>query len=133
MSLPPEPRIRPSSFPRRRESIPPRGAERARRLGWLTVAAVFTAAALAACGGSAEPTPTPVATPTPALEPTATATSAPDSAAPAAAGWRSDIPIGPAAGDRAPDATITLPDGQTTTLQELAAGKPMLLYFFATW
>ncbi len=123
MSLPPEPRILSTPFPRR--------AERARRLGWLTAAAAFIAAALAACGGSAEPTPTPAATPTP--EPTATAASAPDSAAPAAAGWRSDIPIGPAAGDRAPDATLTLPDGQIATLQELAAGKPMLLYFFATW
>lgn len=125
MSLPPEPRILSTPFPRR--------AERARRLGWLTAAAAFIAAALAACGGSADPTPTPVATPTPASEPTATATSAPDSAAPTASAWRTDIPVGAAAGDRAPDATLTLPDGQTATLQELAAGKPMLLYFFATW
>ena len=83
---------------------------------------------LAACGGP-EPTPTPPVTPTPTL-----ATPTPDSAAAlTAGGWRAYTSTGASVGDRAPDAVLTLPNGQAASLQELAAGKPLLLYFFATW
>ena len=35
--------------------------------------------------------------------------------------------------DVAPNATVTLTDGTRATLEQLADGKPLLLYFFATW
>ena len=65
------------------------------------------------------PTPEPTHTPTP--EPTV------------AAGWRTDVSIGATVGTRATDATLTLADGSTATIQEVSGGKPLLLYFFATW
>ena len=105
MSLPPSEPARPQLSSSGGDA---RRAERARP-GWLLTAIAFTVAALmlAACGG-AEPSPTPAATPTPTSEPTAPAAPGPSPTLTAAA-WRSDLPTGP------------------------AAGKPLLLYFFATW
>lgn len=74
---------------------------------------------------SATPTPPPTETPTPTQAPTATATPVPS--------WRTDIPVGSASGDRAANALLTLADGSSTTLEHAAAGRPVLLYFFATW
>ena len=50
-----------------------------------------------------------------------------------AEGWRTDIATGPDIGDRAPDASLTLADGSTTTIESAAGGKGLILYFFATW
>ena len=63
------------------------------------------------------PTPQPTDTPT----------------CPPAEGWRTDIATGPDIGDRAPDAALTLADGFTTTIESVAGGKGLPLYFFATW
>jgi cytochrome oxidase Cu insertion factor (SCO1/SenC/PrrC family) len=42
--------------------------------------------------------------------------------------------VGVDVGDSAPDFTLTLADGSTVDQAALlAAGKPVLLYFFATW
>ena len=41
--------------------------------------------------------------------------------------------VGGNTGQAAPAATLLLRDGSTTTLADAAAGKPVLLYFFATW
>lgn len=43
------------------------------------------------------------------------------------------IPEGNTKGFTAPDFTIKTVDGKTVSLQQLASGKPTLLYFFATW
>ena len=92
-----------------------------------TLAAASAAFALAACG--AEP---PAATPTEPPPPTPAAQ--PDSSAPASSdGWRADVALGMRPGDRATDATLTLADGSSTTIEEAAAGRSVLLYFFATW
>jgi hypothetical protein len=50
-----------------------------------------------------------------------------------AGGWRTDVAVGHEHGDRAANASITLPDGSTSTLESTAAGRGVLLYFFATW
>ena len=87
----------------------------------------------AACGAQPEPPPRPTATPIPALaspQPT-TATATP--VAGATAGWRTDLEAAGRVGNAAPNVTVTLTDGTTVTLEELAGGKPLLLYFFATW
>ncbi len=108
-------------------------------------------AVTAACGAqppTAEPAPPPTATAPPASpQPTSTIAPAPASAStptsaptPTAtatatdtAGWRTDLEAGGRIGNAAPNATVTLTDGTTVTLEELAGGKPLLLYFFATW
>ena len=99
----------------------------------------------------ARPAPTPTQAPTPppptataTLAPTATPTPAPPTPPPTAAPtptptpapsavWRADLPVGSRPGDRAPDATLTLADGSSSTIEEAAAGRSVLLYFFATW
>lgn len=100
-----------------------------------TLAAASAAFALAACGADAPAaTPTEPSTPTPSAQPTPTAVEQPDSSAPASSGgWRADLPVGPRPGDRATDATLMLADGSSTTIEEAAAGRSVLLYFFATW
>ena len=99
-----------------------------------TLLAAFAVFALAACGGNPPepaPTPTPTAAP-PTAQPDASAQS-PDSAAQPSDGWRADVEIGPRPGDRAADAALTLADGSSVTIEEAAAGRSVLLYFFATW
>ena len=98
-----------------------------------TLLAAFAVFAFAACGGDP---PEPAATAPDAATPTAqTADSAqsPDSAAQPSGGWRADVEVGPRPGDRAADAALTLADGSSVTIEEAAAGKSVLLYFFATW
>ena len=84
-------------------------------------------AALAACGAEPTAAPTPVAE----LEPAAP----PDTAvSPSPAGfWRTDVAVGSGHGDRAANASITLVDGASATLESAAGGRAVLLYFFATW
>ena len=60
--------------------------------------------------------------------PTATAPSAV-----AQGGWRTDGPIGGAVGQIAPNTTLSLSGGRTASLEEIAAGRPLLLYFFESW
>jgi hypothetical protein len=48
-------------------------------------------------------------------------------------GWRTDLKTGDVAGQAAEATVLVLEDGSTATLEELADGKPLLLYFFATW
>ena len=101
------------------------------RTALATGALLFAVAA--ACGAQPEPPPRPTATPIPALaspQPT-TATATP--VAGATAGWRTGLEAGGRVGNAAPNVTVTLTDGTTATLEELAGGKPLLLYFFATW
>ena len=100
-----------------------------------TLAAASAAFALAACGADAPAaTLTEPSTPTPSAQPTPTAVAQPDSSAPAPqSGWRADVALGSRPGDRATDAALTLADGSSTTIEEAAAGRSVLLYFFATW
>ena len=97
-------------------------------------AVALFALALAACGGGETPTATPTAQPpaptaTPqAVEPTPT----PTPEASSGTGWRTD-PVGDAIGSRASEVVLTLADGSVNTAESLAAGRSVLLYFFATW
>jgi hypothetical protein len=42
-------------------------------------------------------------------------------------------PAGSSVGQTAYNTPLLLRDGSTATLEEIAAGQPLLLYFFATW
>ncbi len=86
---------------------------------------------LTACG--ADPTATPVPEPTPTPEPGPTATPKPTTDGMPAGGWRTDVAVGSNHGDRAADASLALVDGSSATLESVAAGRAVLLYFFATW
>ncbi len=87
---------------------------------------------LAACGSDSTATPVPQPTPTPQPGPTSTPVPPSDGGMSAGA-WRTDAAIGSNHGDRAANASLTLPDGSSTTLESVAAGRGVLLYFFATW
>ena len=91
-----------------------------------TLLAALAVLALAACGAE---TPEPTATVPVSATPTAEA----DSSAQTPAGWRADVEVGPRPGDRAADAALTLADGSSVTIEEAAAGRSVILYFFATW
>ena len=83
---------------------------------------------VAACGSTETPTPTrAVSTPTPTPVPST------DNGAMPAQGWRTDLTVGGSIGEVAPDSTLMLPDGNTASLQQIAAGHPLLIYFFETW
>ncbi len=99
------------------------------RLAKAGAALLLLLVTLAACGS--DPTATPVPEPTPEPEPTATPKPASDGMA--VGGWRTDVAVGSSHGDRAANASITLVDGTSTTLESAAAGRGVLLYFFATW
>jgi hypothetical protein len=47
--------------------------------------------------------------------------------------WRTGVETGHEVGEVAYALAVALRDGSTATLAEIAAGKPILLYFFATW
>lgn len=91
--------------------------------------ALTGALAAAACGGSdptaplaagrtAEPTPTPAA-------------AGADAGAPSR--WAPATGNGAPPGAPAHNPVLTLRDGSMKTLEEVAGGKPALLYFFETW
>ncbi len=82
----------------------------------------------AACGSTESPTPTRAVS-----TPTATPMPPTDNGATPAQGWRTDLTVGASIGEVAPDSTLMLPDGNTASLQQIAAGHPLLIYFFETW
>ena len=96
--------------------------------------AVTTIASLgvlvAACGSTDSPTPTPTRA---VSTPTTTPVPSTDNGAMPAQGWRTDLTVGASIGEVAPDSTLMLPDGNTASLQQIAAGHPLLIYFFETW
>ena len=121
---------------------------------WLVLPVLVALAALAACGGGSPTglTPSPGGeTPTAAPEADGEAGSpgdvpstdgtvvpAPDdddvASPPPTQEPERELPVGGDVGDRAPDFTVTLADGSAASLESLLApGKPLLLYFFATW
>ena len=103
-------------------------ATRPRRIRFLlglTLAVALTSAlAPAACGG--EPTAAPATEPTPTLTADGNSAGSPPRWAPAT----SD---GASPGALAHNPVLTLRDGSMKTLEEVANGKPVLLYFFETW
>lgn len=88
--------------------------------------------AATAAPAAPEPTATaPAATARPTMPPTAEPT---DTPAPIVAqGWRTDLAVGGNIGEVAPDTTLTLVSGETTSLQQVAGGRPVLVYFFESW
>ena len=79
----------------------------------------------------ATPTTAPVAAAQPTTPPTAEPT---DTPAPVVAqGWRTDLAVGGNIGEVAPDTTLTLVSGETTSVQQVAGGRPVLVYFFESW
>ena len=109
----------------------------------LAGAAVLVALAISvvACGTDSTtpvdpPTATAIPRPTPTAVPTSSADAAPTEepvAPPVLTGWRTDVATGSNVGDVALNTSVLLRDGSMATLEEVAAGKPMVLYFFATW
>jgi ABC-type sugar transport system substrate-binding protein len=89
----------------------------------LTGLALLGALVLLTACGAADPTPTQA----PADQATATAIPS------GGDGWRSGVQKGGVAGQRAEATSVLLADGSAATLEERADGKPLLLYFFATW
>ncbi len=65
--------------------------------------------------------------------PTSTPESTPAPVPVLSVGWRTDVEVGSDPGDLATDTVVKLADGSTASLSELADGRPLLLYFFATW
>ncbi len=78
-----------------------------------------------------EPTTAPIMAAQPTTPPTAEPT---DTPAPVVAqGWRTDLAVGGNIGEVAPDTTLTLVSGETTSVQQVAGGRPVLVYFFESW
>ena len=74
------------------------------------------------------PTPVPTLAPTFTPTPTTAPTSTPTPPPPPVAGWRTDIEVGNRVGNRALNIDVS-----GRSLESIAAGKSVLLYFFATW
>ena len=100
---------------------------------WLTLALCLAlgAALTAACAGgesATSPPPTQQAT-----EPAAAATEPADGAVRATSEpTQPSIEVGYKVGQQAPDFTLTTAAGEDLTLDSLQ-GRPVILYFFATW
>lgn len=86
----------------------------------LLTAAVLTAAA---CTSASEPTATAPPDDSPGTP----------TGAPTGEFWRTDLPLGGIENQVANATPVLLADGTTQTLEALAGGKPLLLYFYATW
>ena len=99
------------------------------------ITSFFAIAVLAACGGGVPASERPAATPElarvivvpddtplPIVEPAPIVETV------------SNLEIGSAVGERAPDFEVTFQDGSSVSREELAAeGRPAFLYFMATW
>jgi hypothetical protein len=84
---------------------------------------------LGACSGADVPPSTAPDTSTSDTTP-----STPDADdAPTGKFWRTDIAVGNGEHQVSPATPVLLADGSTATLESLAGGKPLLLYFYATW
>ena len=91
---------------------------------WVGIGAVFLALGAMACSSAAT---TPPATPTAAS--TSGETGQPPEPTPTV-----ELEVGGQVGNRAPEFTVKLADGSQATLASLLeGGKPLLLYFMATW
>ena len=97
------------------------------RVLMLVLVIAASATILGACGGSAAAPETPTATVT---TPSPGETSTPGVSDGA---WRTDLPIGASLGNVSRWTPVLLADGSRASLEELADGKPLLLYFYATW
>ena len=98
----------------------------------LVLAIVLAPMLLGACGSSsAAPPEAPSATATPQSPTPSTGDASTPSTSDGA--WRTDLPIGASLGNVSRATPVLLVDGSTATLEELADGKPLLLYFYATW
>lgn len=95
-----------------------------------------------ACGSEpAEPTAAPVPTDTAVPQPTAQqaqttapATAVPPTETPAPQTGESNLEVGNAVGNLAPDFKLRLVDGSELTSAQLREeGRPVLLYFLTTW
>ena len=102
----------------------------------LILFAILAAAAIACSGDEDEATPTPVPIAAPrevaaAVEPEPTQ---PAESSLAKSPPSTDLKVGTKVGNRVPDFAMRLGDGTTVTSASLiSAGKPVFLYFFATW
>ena len=94
------------------------------------LAVLLLATLLNACGG---PTPAPPEASRTTPTPTAFVASGADAPSASDGAWRTDLPIGASVGNVSHATPVLLADGSTITLEELADGKPLLLYFYATW
>ena len=95
-----------------------------RTLSIIRASLLATGALLAvACGGTGEPAAATLGD------------DAPNAVGDAPSGefWRTDLPIGGTENQVANATPVLLADGSTQTLEALADGKPLLLYFYATW
>ncbi len=91
---------------------------------WVGVGAVFLALGAMACSSAAT---------TPPATPTAAAPSQETGLAPGPTPT-AELEVGGQVGNRAPEFTVKLADGSQATLASLLeGGKPLLLYFMATW
>jgi hypothetical protein len=97
------------------------------RVLMLVLVIAASATIFGACGGSAAAPETPTATDT---TPSPGETSMPVVSGGA---WRTDLPIGASLGSVSRWTPVLLADGSRASLEELADGKPLLLYFYATW
>jgi hypothetical protein len=93
-----------------------------RRFMTACAGALGTLALFAACGSPAAPASAP---PSDAVSTSESAASDGD--------WRTDLQVGGIVGQVSYATPVLLADSSTATLEELADGKPLLLYFFATW
>ncbi len=84
--------------------------------------------------GTVEPAATPTnITTSPGRTPEAGATPTPTGAPAAEDGWTTAVAVGTTVGQAADPTMVLLRDGSMASLEEVADGKPLLLYFFATW
>ncbi len=87
---------------------------------WVGVGAVFLALGAMACSSAATTPPATAPSQETGLSPEPTPTV--------------ELEVGGQVGNRAPEFTVKLADGSQATLASLLeGGKPLLLYFMATW
>lgn len=104
------------------------------RLRWLAPALCLALAAglTAACAGDEAATSAPTAQQTSAPVPADTTQPANGAATAASEPAQPSIEVGYKAGQRAPDFMLTTVGGENLTLDSFR-GRPVILYFFATW
>ena len=102
---------------------------------WLALGLSVAAALLIGCGSEAPATDTPMPRPTstPAGLGSSTETQQPTAVpAPTSPPIQTSLEVGHEVGQKAPDFMLTTAEGEQVTLASLQ-GRPVVLYFFATW